>query len=100
VVRKEAEKILKHRNLTAEIERMWTVTATVTQVIAVATGAVSNSLRQYLRNVMRKQEVKDLQQTAILGTAHRLRAVLMCGYKTCFRGEMTLHVAQTVYTEL
>jgi len=42
-----------------------------------ATGTVSESLRQHLSNVRGKPEIKDLQQTAILGTAHKLPKVLM-----------------------
>ena len=45
-------------------------------------------------------EIKELQKkTAILGTAHTLRKVLMLKYKTYFTGGITLHVAQIVHTE-
>jgi hypothetical protein len=54
---------------------------------------MSKSLRQYLNNMPGKQEIKELQKTAILGTAHILREVLMYKYKTYFTGEITLHVA-------
>jgi len=56
---------------------MLNVTAKVIPVILGATGTVSKSLRQYLSNVPGKGEIKDLQKTAILGTAHKLREVLM-----------------------
>jgi hypothetical protein len=36
-----------------------------------------NKLRQYLSNIQGKGEIKVLQTTAILCTAHRLREVLM-----------------------
>jgi hypothetical protein len=49
----------------------------VIQVIIGATGTISKSLRQYLSNVQGKGEIKELQTTAILGTAHKLRDVLM-----------------------
>ena len=42
-----------------------------------ATGTVSKSFRKYLSNIPGKHEVKELQKTAILGTAHILRKVLM-----------------------
>jgi hypothetical protein len=45
-------------------------------VIIGATGTISKSLRQYLSNIPRKDEIKELQKTAILGTAHILRKVL------------------------
>ena len=38
---------------------------------------VSKSLRQYLSNIPGKHEIKELQKTAILGTANILREVLM-----------------------
>jgi hypothetical protein len=40
--------------------------------ITEATGTISKSFRKYLSNVPGKQEVKELQKTAILGTAHSL----------------------------
>jgi len=41
-----------------------------------ATGIIPKSLRQYLSNVPGKCEIKELQTTAILGTAHVQREVL------------------------
>jgi len=76
VIKKEAEKILKCKDLIIEIQRMWNVKAKVIPVIIGATGTISKSLRQYLRNIPGKHEIKELQ-TAILGTAHKLREVLM-----------------------
>jgi predicted Holliday junction resolvase-like endonuclease len=35
------------------------------------------SFRKYVSNILGKHEVKELQQTATLGTAHTLRKVLM-----------------------
>jgi hypothetical protein len=56
---------------------MWNVKTKVITLILGATATVSESLRQYLSNVMGKLEIKELQQTAILCTAHILREVLM-----------------------
>jgi hypothetical protein len=42
-----------------------------------ATGTISKTLRQYLNNIPGKHEIKELQKTAILDTAHKLREVLM-----------------------
>ena len=42
-----------------------------------ATGAISKSFRKYVSNIPGTHEVKELQKTAILGTAHILRKVLM-----------------------
>jgi hypothetical protein len=49
----------------------------VTPVIIGATGTISKSFRKYLSSVPGKHDIKELQKTAILGTAHMLREVLM-----------------------
>ena len=77
VIKKEAQKILKYKDLTTEIQRMWNVKTKVIAVIIGATGTVSESFRKYVSNIPGKHEVKELQKTAILGTAHILRKVLM-----------------------
>jgi len=51
--------------------------AKVIPVIIGATGTISKSFRKYMSNIPGKHEVKELQKTAILGTAHILRKVLM-----------------------
>jgi hypothetical protein len=53
VMKREAEKILKPKDLTIEIQR-----------------------RKYVSNITGNHEVRELQKTAILGTAHILREVL------------------------
>ena len=77
VIKKEAEKILKYKDLTIEIQRMWNIKTKVIPVITGATGTVSKSFRKYVSNIPGKHEVKELQKTAILGTAHILSKVLM-----------------------
>jgi hypothetical protein len=49
----------------------------VIPVVIGATGTISKSFRKYVSNIPGKPEVKELQKTAILGTAHVLRKVLM-----------------------
>jgi hypothetical protein len=56
---------------------MWNVKTEVIPVIIGATGTMSKSFRKYLSNITRKHEIKELQKTAISGTAHILRKVLM-----------------------
>jgi hypothetical protein len=76
VVKKEAEKILKYKDLTIEIQRMWNVKARVIPVVVGATESISKSFRKYLSNIPGNHDVRELQKTAILGTAHILRKVL------------------------
>ena len=77
MIKKEAEKILRYKDLTIEKHRMWNVKTKVIPVIIGATGTISKSFRKYVRNIAGNHEVKELQKTAILGTAHILRKVLM-----------------------
>ena len=77
VIKKEDEKILKYKDLAIEIQRMWNIKTKVIPVIIGATGTISKSFRKYVSNIQGKHEVKELQKTAILGTAHILRKVLL-----------------------
>jgi hypothetical protein len=77
VIKKEAEKILKYKDLTTEIQRMWNVQTQVMPIITGATGTISKSFRKYLSSIPGKHDIKELQKTAILGTAHILWKVLM-----------------------
>jgi hypothetical protein len=49
---------------------MWNVKTKVIPVITEATGAISKSFRKYLGNIPGKHDSKELQKTAILGTAY------------------------------
>jgi hypothetical protein len=46
-------------------------------IIIVATGTISKPFRKYVSSIPGNHEVRELQITAILGTAHILRKVLM-----------------------
>jgi hypothetical protein len=76
VIKKEAKKILKYKDLAIEIQRMWNVKTKVIPVKIGATGTISKSFRKYVSNIPGNHEVKEVQKTAILGTAHLLRKVL------------------------
>jgi len=76
VIKKEAERFLKYKDLTIEIQRMWNVKTRVIPVIIGATGTFSKSFRKYVSDIPGTHDVKELQKTAILGTAHVLRKVL------------------------
>jgi hypothetical protein len=56
---------------------MWNVKTQVTPVIIGVTGTISKSFRKYLSSVPGKHDIKELQKTAVLGTAHTLPEVLM-----------------------
>jgi len=77
VIKKDAKKILKYKDLTTEIQRMWNAKTKVIPVIIEATGTISKSFRKYVSNIPGKHEVKELQKRAILGTAHIPGKVLM-----------------------
>ena len=76
VIKKEAENILKYKDLTIEMQRMWNVKTKVIPVIIGATGTISKSFRKYASKMPGNHEVKELLKTSILGTAHILRKVL------------------------
>ena len=45
-----------------------------------AIGTISKSFRKYMNNIPGKHEVKELQKTATLDTAHILRKILIQKY--------------------
>jgi hypothetical protein len=77
VTEKEDEKVLKYTDLTVEIQRMWNVKTRVIPVIIGATGTICKSFRKYVSDIPGNRDVKELQKTATLGTADRLREGLM-----------------------
>jgi hypothetical protein len=95
VIKREAEKILKYKDITIEIQRMWNVKTEVIPVIIGATGTISKSLRKYLSNVPGKHEIKESANvkyktfnmgnkvTCIINCNHRIAATL-CTLETWF----------------
>ena len=67
VIKKEAEKILKYKDLTTEIQRMWNVKTKVIPVIIGATGTISKSFRKYVNSIPGKHEVKELTENSNIG---------------------------------
>jgi hypothetical protein len=51
VIQKEAEKIVKYKDLTTQIQRMWNLKTRVIPVIIEATGTISKSFRQYVSTI-------------------------------------------------
>jgi len=76
-LKKKPRRFLKYKDLTTEIQCMWNVKTKAIPVVIGVTGTVSKSFRKYVSYVPGKREVKELQKTAIFGTAHILRKVLM-----------------------
>jgi len=54
MIKKEAEKVLKYKNLIIVNQRMWNVKTKMIPVIIRATGTISKSIRQYLSNIQGK----------------------------------------------
>jgi hypothetical protein len=50
-----------------EIQRIWNVKKEVISVIIGATGAISKSLSQYLSNIPREHENKELEKSSHIG---------------------------------
>jgi hypothetical protein len=65
VIKKEAEEILKYKDLTIEIQCVWNVKAKVIPVVIGETGTISKSFKEYVSNMPGNHEVKELQKTAI-----------------------------------
>jgi hypothetical protein len=55
---------------------MWNVKTRAIPVIIGVTGTISKSFRKYVSNIPGNHEVRELQKTAILVTAHIFRKTL------------------------
>ena len=73
VIEKEAEKILKLRDLTKEKQRIWNVKKKLIPVVIVTTETISVSVRKYLSNIPGKLSIKEPQTGAMLGTVNWFR---------------------------
>jgi hypothetical protein len=68
VIQKKAEKKLKYKNLSIEMQRMWNMKCLVIPIIIGTTGIVNKSLQKYLETIPGQHSIDSLQKTAILGT--------------------------------
>jgi hypothetical protein len=75
-MQREAEKKLKYKNLSIEIQRMWDMKYFVIPVIIGATGIVTKGPAKYLETIPGKHSLDSVQKTAVLGTSHIVRKVL------------------------
>jgi hypothetical protein len=70
VVNKEAEKKLKYKNLSIEIQRMWNMKCLVILAVIGTTGIVTKGLKKYLETIPGNHSIDSLQKTAVL--EHRI----------------------------
>jgi hypothetical protein len=56
---------------------MWNVKTGVIPVIIETTETISKSFRKYVNTIPGNHDVREIQKTAILGTAHILQKVLI-----------------------
>jgi hypothetical protein len=76
VIKKEAMKILKYKDLIIEIQCLWNVKVSDTS----SNRSNWNHFKitqTNLSNISGKHKIKEVHKVAILGTAHLLRKVLM-----------------------
>jgi len=62
VTEKEAEKILKYKDFTIEIWRMWNAKTKVIPVIIGATGTISMSFRKYVSNIPGNMKLRSYKK--------------------------------------
>ena len=77
VIKKRADRILKYKDLTVDIQCMWNIKTKVIPLIIRATGTIPKSFRKYVSNIPGQHEVNKPQKRAVSGNAHILRKVLM-----------------------
>jgi hypothetical protein len=75
--RKKRRRFSSVEALYVEVQRMWNVKSKVIPVIVGEPGTISESCTKYLSNIPGKHEIREIQKTAILVTAHVLRKALM-----------------------
>lgn len=77
-IKKEAKNTLKYKDLTTELVCMRNLKKKKKKsVVTGANGITSKSFRKYLSNIPGKNNIKELQKTAIFDTVHILWEVLM-----------------------
>jgi hypothetical protein len=77
VVKKEAKKILKDKELEKEIQIIQNVQTKVIPAIIRTTSTFSKSFTQYLIYMYVKEDTKKLQKTSVLGAVQIFRNVLL-----------------------
>jgi hypothetical protein len=62
VIKSEAEKILKYKDLTIEIQRMWNVKTKVIPVTIGVTGTFPKSFRKYMSNIPENMKLRNYRK--------------------------------------
>ena len=74
MAKKEAEKIVKYRDLEKEIQKCWNLKHVRTIPIVIgALGTVTKGITGYLKKISSDINFDVIQRTALLGSAHILR---------------------------
>ena len=77
IIKKEAEKITKYRDLEIEVQKCWNLKEIRTIPIVIgALGTVSEGIGGYIEKVSPRINFDVIQKTALLGSAHILRNFL------------------------
>ena len=77
VIKKEAEKITKYRDLEIETQKCWNLKKIRTIPIVIgALGTVCKNISKRIETISPNAEFKIIQKTALLGSAHILRNFL------------------------
>mgnify|MGYP005678045445 CR=1 FL=1 len=77
VIKKEAEKITKYRDLEIEVQKCWNLRKIRTVPIVIgALGTVSSGIMDKAKLLSPNIQFNTIQKTALLGTAHILRNFL------------------------
>ena len=77
IIKKEAEKLTKYRDLEIEVQKCWNLRKVTTIPIVIgALGTVSKGLKDFLKELAPNISVCTVQKTALLGTAHIIRNFL------------------------
>ena len=77
IQKKATEKMNKYVYLQIECERIWNKKVEVIPVIIGATGIVDKNIKKYVGRIPGFYNIYSLQRSAIPGTAHIPRSVLL-----------------------